>query len=111
MPNSRVVIQALDYIRLNFSNMQLQVGDIAAEVGLTNNYLSNIFSKETKKTVLEYITEKRIDYSKKLLKETNLRMYEIAKNSGFSTAETFNRNFKKITGITPLEYKNNLKNM
>ena len=106
---SRIVNQAKEFIQLNFTDMMLQVSDIAQKVGVSNNYLSNIFSKEVNQTILEYINITRIDYAKKLLVETSLKSYEIASNSGFSTPETFNRNFKKITGLTPLEYKNSFK--
>ena len=54
---------------------------------------------------VEYVSRKRIDASKKLLKETNLKVYEVAEKIGFKDAHYFCICFKKQTGQTIKEYR------
>jgi AraC-like DNA-binding protein len=53
----------------------------------------------------EFINTYRIDFAKKLLKETYLKIEAIAYDSGFNSLSTFNTVFKKETGFTPSKYR------
>jgi two-component system response regulator YesN len=74
-------------------------------VNVSPSYFSRMFSKETGKTLVEYITSVRIEHAKKLLKSTNQRTYEIAQRVGYSDSHYFCNLFKKATGMTTRQYK------
>ena len=82
--------------------------DIADTFGISPNYLSQLFKKHMNVGISEYITNQKIDESKHLLKETNLKIYEISDQLGFESSFYFSKVFKKITGISPKDYRNRL---
>lgn len=83
----------------------LGVGDVAEALGLSKNYFGQLFKSETGSTVSEYLNLLRIDQAKKLLRQTNLKIYEIAYKIGFSDHFYFSIVFKKLVGISPKEYR------
>ncbi len=101
---SKHIHLARRYIQEHYSNTELQLSDIASYVEISKNHLSSEFTKETGETISEYISSVRIRHAKKLLSETNLKIYEVAERVGFSNTETFNRTFKKLTGQTPTTF-------
>ena len=57
------------------------------------------------KTFIEYVTEKRIEKAKKLLRQTDKASGEIAKEVGYKDAHYFSFVFKKLQGVSPREYR------
>ncbi|MDR2608536.1 MAG: response regulator [Treponema sp.] len=104
LPPSRLVIRSRRYIREHFSNPALTLQDIASYNNVSKNYLSSEFTRETGETISGFITRMRIREAEKLLRETNLRVYEIAEKAGYLNVETFNRAFKRVTGKNPGAY-------
>ncbi len=101
---SKEIANAIKYIRVHYDeNISLQ--QIAEVVELSPNYLSSLFKREFEKSLFEYVTEVRIEKAKKLLLNTNLKLYEVAEKVGFSDVGYFSRTFKKISGINPSDYK------
>jgi two-component system response regulator YesN len=82
--------------------------EIAEELGVSSNYLSTIFRKETQYSISEYLNGVRLKHAKKLLRDTNLKVYEIAEQVGFCDVYYFSNVFKKYTGVTPSDYRNSL---
>lgn len=78
---------------------------IADQVHLNHQYLSVLFKSETGQNFSEYVTRRRIDKAKRLLAETNLKIYEIAQLSGYMSAKHFMSVFKSMEGATPSEYR------
>jgi YesN/AraC family two-component response regulator len=68
------------------------------------DYLSYIFHKKFGQTLNTYITAMRIDAAKELLLTSNLSLQEISDKAGFSNSSYFHRQFKKITGLTPMQF-------
>lgn len=101
--------KAMDFIGKNFQR-DLSVESIADYVGLNASYFSRVFKNVTGKTVLEFITLKRLESSKELLKETNLNIAQIAQKVGYNNVHSYMRFFKKYEGITPGDYRNKLTN-
>ena len=79
--------------------------ELAARVYMSPDYLTKLFKKETGSSLSDYITKKRINLAEKLLRETDMNMVEISEKSGFSYSSYFIRIFKKKTGITPQQYR------
>jgi AraC-like DNA-binding protein len=63
--------------------------------------LCRFFKRDTGRTLTAYITERRVAAAAQLLIETNLSLLEISYRVGFGNYSNFNRQFKKIRGLTP----------
>ncbi|QJD84116.1 response regulator transcription factor [Cohnella herbarum] len=100
---SRKVIQALEYIRKNFSE-DVGAQEIADHIGISRDHLRHLFKEETGQTVLDALTAVRIDQSKAMLEEGKYKIYEIAELVGYRNSQYFSQVFRKSTGMTPLEY-------
>lgn len=74
-------------------------------IGVSTSYFSSIFRKETGDTFIRYLTLVRIDHAKGLLRSTELKSYEIAEAVGFSEPNYFSFCFKRLTGISPSQYR------
>lgn len=68
-------------------------------------YLSHMFTKAYGISPINYLLERRILFSKDLLRNSNYNITEIAQRSGFSSANYFTQSFKKSTGLTPRNYR------
>lgn len=84
----------------------LALSEIASTLNINASYLSTVFKKETGKTITSYVNEKRVELAQELLKTTNLQIQTIAQYCGIFDVHYFTRLFKKITGISPKEYRN-----
>ena len=94
----------LQYINSHIE-ADLSVKTLAAQVGLSPNYLSALFKKEVGATVTDYVLQKRVHQSCFLLKNTAMSVQDIASVTGISDANYFTKLFKKRTGMTPLQYR------
>ena len=99
-----VLTIALEYIE-KYYQQTISVSDIARSVGTSTSYLSRIFKESTGETIIRTINQKRIEKAKAYLKETDLKVYEVADILGFENVTYFSRFFKKHTGVSPKEYK------
>ncbi len=99
------VRKAIDYTIQNYME-SLTLIDISTHLGLNKCYFCNLFKKETGKTYSQFLNEVRIEKSKNLLIKSNLSTLEVALSVGYNNQNYFTIAFKKITGTTPLKYKN-----
>jgi len=97
---------ALSYIEENFVNEELSLNDVASVCNVSPNYFSSLFSSEMKLTFVEYVTNKRINKAKKLLKTTTMHTGDIASAVGYKDQHYFSVVFKKIQGCSPRDYRN-----
>lgn len=101
----RILKKAVEYIDGGFDREGLSLNTVAEHTGVSANYLSAIFSQGMQKTFVEYVTEKRIEKAKRLLKQTEKPSGEIAREVGYKDAHYFSYVFKKFTGLSPREYR------
>jgi two-component system response regulator YesN len=101
--NNKIISQAKRYIIENLSK-QISLQEAANILNMSSGYLSTIFKQTTGVSFIDYVTEARIDEAKRLLKESNLKIYQIAQMTGYENAYYFSKVFKKITGMTPKEF-------
>jgi two-component system response regulator YesN len=97
--------QAIEYIDSHYHEESISLERVAKEVNISPNYFSAIFSQEVGMTFIEYLTNKRIDRAKYLLRHTDRRSGEIAFSVGYRDPHYFSFVFKKVTGCTPSEYR------
>lgn len=83
---------------------------IAGKVGMSVPAFCNYFKKSTKKTYATFVNEIRIGYACKLLIDTEANVIEICYESGFNTLTNFNKQFLKVKGVTPSQYRKSFKN-
>ncbi|MDM8131394.1 helix-turn-helix transcriptional regulator, partial [Clostridium butyricum] len=95
----------LEYIHKNYSNTNLCLDDISKNTYLTPTYICVIFKDQMYKTVNKYITEYRIEKAKAFLKDSNIKMSDIAGKVGYNDPNYFSKIFRKETSYTPSEYR------
>ncbi len=92
------------YINQNF-NRSISLSDLADMLGHSAGYTSRIFKEITGRDILSYISSIRTDHAKTLLISSDMSVAEVGFSVGYDQQQTFIRNFKKITGLTPGEYR------
>lgn len=107
--NKKIIQRALDYVDENYSKESLSLNCVAEVVDVSANYLSAVFSQSMKKTFVEYVTGKRMEQAKKLLRSTELSSGEIAARVGYKDSHYFSFVFKKTQGMSPREYRSGKK--
>ena len=100
------IISAKNYIDLHFKEKH-SIKSAADIYGVTQRRFCDIFSRHIGMTPGEYILGKKIAYSKELFDIGNISVENVAELSGFCDAYYFSRMFKKITGMTPGQYRRN----
>jgi len=83
----------------------LTLSELANTLNINASYLSTVFKKETGKTITGYVNEKRIELAQELLKTTNLQVQTIAQYCGIIDVHYFTRLFKKLTGVSPKQFR------
>lgn len=105
--NHWLVKRAKEYIEEHF-HQDLRASDVAGFLHITPNYFSTIFKQETGKSFCEYVSRLRVEKAKELLANTSFRVFEIAEEVGYKEYKYFAQVFKKLTGVTPTEYRERL---
>ncbi len=107
VPSDVVVCRKItEYIEAHFCDPTLSVSEIAENLGMTASYLGSIFKKVHHCSILQYLSNLRIETAKKLLKDGDLKITEIAEASGYSDVYYFSKKFKKACGCSPKTYAN-----
>lgn len=103
----KIIQEALDYIEQHFCE-NISLADVADAISISKNYLANLFKKELDITLISYVTNLRIEEAKRLLRQGNLKMYEVAGAVGYNDYAYFSQLFKKHTGVTLSAYKSSV---
>lgn len=104
--HSDAIYRIMEYVKLNYSE-KITLEEIASYVHLSPSHISCMFRKETGQTISTYVSHVRIEKSKTLLRQPGVPIAEIAGLCGFEDQSYFTRVFKKQTGISPKQYRNN----
>lgn len=78
---------------------------LSKEMNMTANYLGQVFKRETGKSYTQYLTELRIERAKEMLLSGDLSIGEIGTKLGFNDYFYFLKTFKRVTGVTPKQYR------
>ncbi|MDF2612247.1 MAG: putative response regulatory protein [Clostridia bacterium] len=102
-----IVNQAIDYINKHY-NKKLDLQTVADALYVSTWHLCKLLKKQTGDNFIDILNKVRIEQAKKLLIESNLKIYEIAEEVGYVDTTYFSKTFKKIVQITPNEYRNKM---
>ncbi len=102
--NRELVNRAVEYVRKNY-NSEIRLEDLAADSYISRSYLSRLFRETTGLSFSDYVQQLRVDEACTLLEKTDMKVVDIAHNSGFNDIKFFYRVFRKITGTTPGGYR------
>ncbi|MFC0212993.1 helix-turn-helix domain-containing protein [Paenibacillus chartarius] len=101
--NRTIIKKALTLMEGEYDKATLH--SVAEKVYITPAYLSTLFKTNTGVTFIEHLTEIRIAKAKKLLKQTQLKNYEVAEKVGYQDSRYFSQIFKKKVGLSPSEFR------
>lgn len=103
-PMPSKILEAISHIQLHLKD-DLTVGTLAGRANLHQDYFSRLFLRYTGERPLAYIHLKRIQRAQYLIATTRLSYTQIAEATGFDTLPYFSKIFKKVTSLTPGEYR------
>lgn len=101
---SATVQAAIDYVDGHYMK-DLSLSEVAEAVCKNYNYLSKLFREETGMTFVDYLLRVRMEHSRHLLLDVSLNVEQVARAVGFSDAGYYTRQFKKVMGVTPNQYR------
>jgi len=96
--------KALNYINANFRN-EITLRDMAKKLNYDYNYASGLFNKAFQCNFATFVNDCRINYAKNLLSHSSETVTSISIQCGFNSIRSFNRNFVKLTDITPIDFR------
>lgn len=101
----QIYFDIIDYIKTNISR-NVKIAEIAHHFGYNEKYLSHRFAEITGVSLKQYILQTKVDTANFMLTDTNKSIADIARELGFSDSHNFTRAYKKLTGLSPSEYRN-----
>lgn len=103
--SKRMIQKARGYIEENYARASISLNEAARAAEVSPNYFSATFRQEMGMTFTEYVTKKRMEKAKRLLRQTERNAGDIAAEVGFKDPHYFSFVFKKTQGCTPKEYR------
>lgn len=96
-----------EYVAVNYMN-EVLFSDLAHVAHISRSHLSTLFKKEVGCTFPEYLTQFRISKAKEVMKVPHIKLQEVADMVGYKDYAHFSKAFKKITGLPPETFKQNI---
>jgi two-component system response regulator YesN len=106
----KYAVLAMDYIGKNYADCNLNLQSICSYLNISPSRFSSIFKNTTGNTFMDAVIGIRMQKSKELLENTDLKNDEIAEKVGFNDPHYFSIAFKKATGKSPTEYSKEMRN-
>ena len=101
--------QVFNFVEANYQR-PLGLKEVAANLGYSSAYLTNLVRQETGRTVKQWIIERRMDKARQLLLDTDKAIAQIATDTGYMDAGYFIRQFKQLHGTSPNIWRSDPKN-
>ncbi len=95
---------AIEYVEKNYPN-DFKIADLANECHMSETHFRRIFQEKMNMTPVEYVNFVRVRKACELIDKTDISMEDVAEKVGFVTPSTFNRNFRRIIGTSPYQWK------
>ncbi|MCH1982056.1 response regulator [Ruminococcus sp. OA3] len=106
--NRMVEIKPIKLVKSYIQNhyaQPIKLEEMSEMAGFNSAYFSTMFKKETGQTLTEYILQVRMDKAKELLKNKEIKINDIPELIGVGDAKYFSKQFKKVSGLTPSQYR------
>ncbi len=103
--NDEEIKQAQEFIETNYAN-KLTVDQIADEFAISRRSFERRFKKSTNNTVVEYMQRVKVEAAKRSFELSRKNINEVMFDVGYTDTKAFRTVFKRITGLTPIEYRN-----
>ena len=100
-----LIRQAQDYIEKNYQE-KITIDELASRLAISRRNLERRFKKVTYNSIVEYVQRVRIEAAKMTLERERENVNEAMYRAGYTDIKAFRTTFKKLTGLSPLEYKN-----
>lgn len=102
--NEKLMAQIVEYVDQHISE-EITLTNAADAVHMSKSYLCSIFKKEKGETFFSYLTKRRMEKAKQLLRKTDHKVYVVAEMVGYTDYPYFSQVFKKYVGVTAGEYR------
>lgn len=102
-----VIMRVHAYVEKNYYK-DLKLEGIAKMFNYNSAYLGKLFKKETGENFNNFLDHIRIEHAKKMLTETDLKVYQVSERIGYSNIDYFHSKFKRYVGVSPKEFKKSL---
>lgn len=106
-PSKLSIEKIQEYVLENYTDYSFSLQLVSDKFNVSSSYLSQYFKDKTGITMLDYITNLKMNKAKDLLITTNLTLKDISDQIGYSNISSFIRRFKQVTSMTPGEFKRN----
>ena len=106
---SQVLDEAVRFLQAHYTDPLLSMDMVCDELGISISYLSTLFKKMLETSFNKYLVKIRIEKAQELLRFSPQKIYEIAQSVGYNDVYYFSYSFKKYTGLSPKEYRNDQK--
>ena len=103
--NDKEILKAQEYIEENFY-AKITVDELADKYSIGRRSFERRFKKATNNTVVEYLQRVKIEAAKRSFESSRKNINEVMYDVGYTDTKAFRTVFKKITGLTPIEYRN-----
>ncbi|WP_029192429.1 helix-turn-helix domain-containing protein [Paenibacillus harenae] len=100
-----VIDKVLRYLDQHYRRSDLSLNLLASEFHISVSHLSKLFKEQEECNFIDYLMDIRMNKAKELLTESEAMIKDIAEQVGYTNVNSFVRIFKKITGLTPTEYR------
>ncbi len=100
---NRIVSTVREYLDRDYRRANLD--EASRLVGLSPNYLSKLFRSETGVKFSDYLMDVKIKQAQRLLRNVDMKIYEIAYEVGYDNPKNFTRAFKQYTGLSPWDFR------
>jgi len=102
---NQLIRSAKSYIQEHLQDPELSLEAISSHIGLSKIYFCQLFHKEEGVSFTAYLNAIRIEKACSLLRSTNKKIFEISDETGYRNPKYFNYVFKRVTGVTPMDYR------
>jgi two-component system response regulator YesN len=103
--DKRLVKIVKDYIMEHYHE-PISLNTLAENIYLSPSYLSDLFKNQTGENITNYLAKVRMEKAKELLKDLQMKSYEVGEMVGYKDPTYFSKVFKKVVGVSPNEYRN-----
>ncbi len=100
-----IVLLSQKYIETHYYKEELSLQDLAQSIQISPTYLSRLLKSEIGVSFIEYLTYVRVQKAMQLMSDPTVKIYEVAERVGYSNQHYFSTAFKKVVGLSPVEYR------